>query len=118
MGLKHFKYKETSFSHRPSLTTMVRILPDNRGIVYSDGKSRRNILTFLTPDLKEDYSIALPSTPVQFNEKPDGLYLTTTGNGIFPTDAPWGAVQRWVKNGAAPGYRNKKRQCYLLYKVS
>lgn len=105
MALRHFKYREVSFSHRPPLTTMVKILPGNRGIVYNDSKSRRNILTFLTPALKEDYSMALSSTPVQFDEKPDGLYLTTTGNGIFPTDAPSGAVQRWVKNGVAPGYK-------------
>jgi hypothetical protein len=30
IGLKHFKYREASFSHRPALTTMVKILPDNR----------------------------------------------------------------------------------------
>ena len=104
MGLKHFKYKETFFSHRPSLTTMVKILPDNRGIVYSDGKSRRNILTFLTPDLKENYSIPLQSTPVQFDERSNGLYLTTAGNGIFPTDAARGSIQQWVKNGSQRGY--------------
>lgn len=105
MGLQHFKYKEASFSHRPSLTTMVKILPGNRGIVYGDGKSRRNVLTFLSPDLKENYSIPLQSTPVQFDEKSNELYLTTTDNGIFPTDAPWGSVQRWVKNGSQPGYK-------------
>ncbi|HRP56177.1 VCBS repeat-containing protein [Agriterribacter sp.] len=105
IGLRHFKYKEPSFSRRPSLTTMVKILPGSRGIVYNDSKSRRNILTFLTPGLSEDYSIVLPTTPVQFDEKLNGLYLTTTGNGIFPTDAPVGAVQRWVKNGSQPGYK-------------
>ena len=31
MGLKHFRYKEASFSHRPPLTIMVKILPDKRG---------------------------------------------------------------------------------------
>ena len=105
MGLQHFKFKETSFSHRPSLTTMVKILPDSRGIVYSDGKSRRNILTFLTPDLKENYSIPLQSTPVQFDERSNELYLTTAGSGIFPTDAPSGSLQRWVKNGSQPEYK-------------
>ncbi|HEU4606583.1 MAG TPA: VCBS repeat-containing protein, partial [Chitinophagaceae bacterium] len=105
MGLRHFKYKETSFSHLPSLTTMVKILPDNRGIVYGDGKSRRNILTFLTPDLKENYSIPLQSTPVQFNEISNGFYLTTAGNGIFPTDAARGSIQQWIKNTLEPGYK-------------
>ncbi|MEP7259036.1 MAG: hypothetical protein ABI687_11615, partial [Flavitalea sp.] len=69
IGLPHFKYRETSFSHKPALTTMVKILPDNRGIVYSDGKTRRNILTFLTSALQENYSIPLESTPTSFYEK-------------------------------------------------
>ncbi|QHW00703.1 FG-GAP repeat domain-containing protein [Spirosoma endbachense] len=105
VGLKHFKYREPSFSHRPSLTTMVKILPDHRGIVFSDGKSRRNILTFLTPDLLENYSMRLESTPVHFYEKPNELYLTTVGKGVFPTDAPNGALQRLVKNGSESGYK-------------
>lgn len=105
IGLPHFKYKESSFSNRPALTTMVKILPDERGIVYSDGKSRRNVLTFLTPDLKENYSISLQSTPVQFDEKSNELYLTTAGNGIFPTDAHMGSIQRWTKNESQPGYK-------------
>ena len=105
MGLPYFKYKETFFSHRPSLTTMIKILPDNRGIVYSDGKNRRNVLTFLTSDLKENYSITLQSTPVQFDERSNELYLTTAGNGIFPTDAPGGSLQRWAKNGSQPEYK-------------
>ncbi|GAB3927561.1 hypothetical protein GCM10028804_32900 [Larkinella terrae] len=103
IGLKHFKYREPAFSHRPSLTTMVKILPKNRGIVFSDGKSRRNILTFLTPDLKENYSLPLESTPIHFYEKPDELLLTTVGKGVFPTDASDGALQRFTKNGA--GYQ-------------
>ncbi len=98
MGLKHFTYRETSFSNRPALTAMVKILPDKRGIAYSDGK--RSILTFLTPDLKEHYSIPLQSTPVQFYETPDALYLTTIGKGVFPTDAPNGTLERLVKSGA------------------
>jgi hypothetical protein len=94
MGLKHFKYKEASFSHRPPLTSMVKILPGNKGIVYSDGKGRRSILTFLTPDLQENYSIPLQSTPVQFHEKSNEVYLTTIGKGVFPNDAPDGTMQR------------------------
>ncbi|MEQ9583286.1 MAG: hypothetical protein RIM68_14220, partial [Arenibacter sp.] len=34
MGLKHFKYRESGFSHTPALTTMVKILPENRGVVF------------------------------------------------------------------------------------
>ncbi|MCE7067451.1 VCBS repeat-containing protein [Dyadobacter sp. CY326] len=99
IGLKHFKYRETAFSHRPALTTMVKILPDNRGIAFSDSKPRQHILTLLTPDLKENYSIPLESTPVQFYEKANEAYLITAGKGIFPTDAPHGAMQRLIKNG-------------------
>lgn len=122
MGLKHFNYKETSFSHRPALTTMVKILPGNSGIVYADGKARRNVLTFLTPELKEHYSIPLPSTPVQLLDRTDEFYLTTSGKGIFPTDASEGAVQRWIKNEPATGYtagkpliENLKRPVCIAY---
>jgi len=122
MGLKHFRYKEPSFSHRPALTSMVKILPDRHGIVFSDGKRGRNILTWLTPGLKEKFSTPLPSTPVQFDEKPDAIYLTTIGDGIFPNDAPNGGLFRMVKNGSAPGYKfgsiaipNLKRPVFMAY---
>jgi hypothetical protein len=105
MGLKHFKYRESVFSHRPVLTTMVKILPDNRGILFGDGKGKRNVLTLLTPDLHENYSLRLQSTPIQFYEKSNELYLTTVGNGVFPTDARGGAMQRLVKNASGPGYQ-------------
>ncbi len=84
---------------------MVKILPGHRGIAFSALKSRRNILTFLTPDLKENYSIPLESTPVQFYEKSNDLYLTMAGGGIFPTDARNGTIQRWVKSNPTPGYK-------------
>ena len=104
IGLKHFKYRETTFSHRPPLTSMVKILPDNRGIVYSDGKGRKSILTFLTADLRENYSIPLQSTPVQYHEKAEELYLTTIGKGVFPNDAPDGTIQRLQKTWPNPKY--------------
>ncbi|MCE6991919.1 VCBS repeat-containing protein [Dyadobacter sp. CY323] len=105
MGLKHFKYKESSFNHRPAFTSMVKILPDKRGIAFSDSKNRRNVLTFLTPDLKENYSIPLAATPIHFYENANELLLTTIGKGVFPTDAPDGAMQRFVKNGSEPAYK-------------
>lgn len=122
MGLKHFKYKETLFSNRPSLTTMVKILPGNRGIVFGDGKGTPGNLTFLTPDLRENYSMRLPSTPIHFYEKSNELYLTTVGKGIFPSDAPDGAMQRLVKNAPGPGYTlasiaitNLQRPVFMAY---
>jgi hypothetical protein len=105
MGLKHFKYREASFANRPPLTSMVKILPDNRGVAFSDAKGRRSVLTFLTPELKENYSISLESTPIHFYEKSNELYLTTVGKGVFPNDARDGSLQRWVKNGSQPGYK-------------
>lgn len=104
IGLSHFKYRETAFSHRPALTTMVKILPDNQGFVFGDGKGRRNVLTFLTPKLQEKYTLRLESTPIQFYKKLEDTYLTTIGNGVFPTDARGGSMQRLVKNGPEQGY--------------
>lgn len=104
MGLKHFKYRETSFSHRPAFTTMVKILPDNEGIVFNDSKPGLNLLTFLTPGLKENYTLPLKSTPVQFYEKSNQVYLTETGGGIFPSDAPFGAIQQMIKEKSGDRY--------------
>ena len=104
MGLRHFKYREASFSHRPPMTVMVKILPSKRGIVYSDGKGSRNILTFLTADLQENYSIPLQSTPVQFYEKSNEIYLTTIGKGVFPNDAPGGTIQRLIRTWPQPKF--------------
>lgn len=105
MGLKHFKYREGLFSHRPPLTSMVKVLPDNRGIVLSDGRSKRSVLTFLTPDLRERYSIPIQTTPVQYYEKSNDVYLTTIGKGVFPNDAPDGTMQRLERNFPDPQYK-------------
>jgi hypothetical protein len=78
---------------------MVKILPDHRGIVYSDGKRNKSVLTFLTSDLKKDYDVSFTSTPVHFREKDDTLYLTTAGHGVFPNDLPAGSVQKIFKTG-------------------
>lgn len=122
MGLKHFKYKEALFSNKPALTSMVKILPDNRGIVYGDAKGRSSILTFLTPGLKENYSIPIESTPIQFYEKGNEFYLTTIGKGVFPTDAADGAMHRLVKGGAEQRYKlggvaipNLRRPVFMAY---
>ncbi|MGC4037955.1 MAG: VCBS repeat-containing protein [Chitinophagaceae bacterium] len=104
IGLKHFKYRETQFSHRPPWTTMVKILPDKKGFAFADGKKRQNVLTFLNSDLKENYSLDLTSTLIQMDEKKDGLYLTSIGRGVFPSDAPAGSLQRLVKNDSGTRY--------------
>lgn len=107
MGLKHFKYKEAPFAHRPALTSLVKILPDNRGIVFADAKGRRNVLSFLTPELKENYSVPLETSAVQFYEKNNEVFLTTTGKGIFPTDAQDGSLQRLVKKDSGTGFKSR-----------
>ena len=122
IGLPHFKYKEPAVSHRPALTSMVKIFPDNRGVVYSDAKGGRGVLTFLTSGLQEKYSMLLESTPVQFHEKVDELFLTTIGRGVFPTDAPDGTMQRLVKDGTGLRYNlgsvaisNLRRPVSMVY---
>lgn len=122
LGLQHFKYKEASFSHRPPLTSLVKILPDNRGIVYGDGKGRRSTLTFLTADLQEKYTIPLQSTPVQFYEKSNEVLLTTIGKGVFPNDAPDGTLERLERSWPEPRYkpgntviRNLQRPAFMAY---
>lgn len=101
MGLRHFKYKKASYANRPPLTSMVRILPGRQGVAFSDSKGPRSVLTFLTPDLKENYSIPFLSTPVQLYETSNEIFLTTIGRGILPTDDAHGAIQRLTKNGSA-----------------
>lgn len=103
-GLKHFTYKEAAYSHRPALTSMVKILPDHRGIVYSDGKRNKSILTFLTPELKKNYDLSFSAAPVNFHEKDDTLYLTTAGNGVFPNDIPAGSLHKIFKTGSGQAY--------------
>ncbi|MEQ6120917.1 VCBS repeat-containing protein [Reichenbachiella sp. MALMAid0571] len=122
MGLKHFKYKETAYSHRPPLTAMVRILPNKRGVVYSDGKQDKNSLTFLTPNLELDYNLVFNTTPIHYYEKSDTVYLTTAGKSIFPHDAPEGALQKIYKKEVGQNYNiantiisNLQRPVFMAY---
>ncbi|KAA0993682.1 FG-GAP repeat domain-containing protein [Dyadobacter aurulentus] len=106
LGLRHFKYRKPPTAHRPALTTMVKILPDKQGIVFSDGKGKQKKMTFLNPRLEAQYTIALPSAPVHFYQTSKELYVTTIGNTVFPTDAAEGSVQRWVKGAAGYALSN------------
>lgn len=105
IGLKHFKYKEAPFVHRPAMTTMVRLLPGSRGLVFSDSKAERNVLTFLNDQLREDYSLRLPLAPVQLSERSNEIYLTLIGRNVFPNDAPNGTLQRLKRNWPDPQYK-------------
>lgn len=105
-ALRHFTIKIPAIAQRPPLTTLVKILPKNRGILFNDSKPRKNTLVALNPDLTENYSFSLPATPVQLDEKGKEIFLTTTGNGIFPTDAPAGSIQRWQQKDTGKGYQS------------
>ncbi len=98
MWLSHFKYKESKYSSNPPYTSMVKILDDNRGIVYSDLKPQRNTLTFLNSNLEKDKKIGISATVVQYHERSDSIYLTTIGNNIFPHDAADGTLELMYKN--------------------
>jgi hypothetical protein len=104
MGLEHFVYKEAPYANRPAMTTLVKILPENRGIVYGDGKREQSILTFLTPELEKSYDLGFSTTPVDLYEKEDTLYLTMAGVGVFPNDLPGGSLQKLSKSGGSTTY--------------
>lgn len=109
LGLKHFNYKESSFSHKPPLTTMIKILPKNRGIVFGDGKNKRSNLTFLNSSLDLEDNITFETTPIHYYEKQDTIYLTTIGKSIYPHDSPDGAMQKLFRSGPHAPYRNAKK---------
>jgi len=94
--LSNFKYREAAYANSPPLTAMVKILPKKRGVVFSDSKRNRNILTFLTPDLKKDFDLSFENTPIDYYEKADTVYLTTIGRNVFPNDLADGAVQKLI----------------------
>ncbi|PWJ60676.1 VCBS repeat protein [Dyadobacter jejuensis] len=95
MGIAQFRYKEASLAHRPALTTLVKIRP-GKGLVFSD--SKRNIITFLSPSLQEEYSLPLPASTVGYEERQGQVYLTTTGRGVFPTDASNGGFYQFAQD--------------------
>lgn len=96
IGLGHFKYAEASYVNGPPLTSMVKILPKKRGVVFSDSKRNKNMLTFLTPDLEKDFDLSFENTPIDYYEKGDTVYVTTIGRNVFPNDLADGTVQKLV----------------------
>src|SRR5690606_36263933 len=44
------------------------------------------------------------TTPVDFYEKADTLYLTMAGAGVFPNDLPGGSLQKLSKSGGSETY--------------
>lgn len=120
IGLEHFKYKEALFAHRPALTSMVKILPNKQGLAFSDGKGRMSVLTFLSPQLQEIYTMPLETTPIQLQESAGATYLTTIGKGVFPNDATDGVMYQLFKNGlgyqlSAPLISDLRRPVFMAY---
>ncbi|GGW41430.1 hypothetical protein GCM10007383_27750 [Arenibacter certesii] len=122
MGLTHFIYKEVAYSQRPPLTTMVKIRPEGKGVVYADGKQHINSLTFLTPNLEKEQVVRLKTSPVQYREINNTLYVTTAGKNIFPNDAAEGTLQKITTSG--PGMQlnstevlieNMQRPVFIAY---
>lgn len=95
-GLKHFEYKEASYANRPALTSMVKILSGNKGLVFGDSKRRNNRLIFLTPGLEKNIDMPFDMAPIDYYEKGDTVYLTTIGRNVFPNDLAEGAVQKFI----------------------
>ncbi|WP_149275323.1 FG-GAP repeat domain-containing protein [Pareuzebyella sediminis] len=93
IGLPHFKYQEIAYGHRPPMTAMVKIRSHGRGLIFSDGKPKNNMLTFLDEKLNLEKNILTKNTAVQIDENADSLYLTSIGNTVFPNDFPDGTLQ-------------------------
>ena len=122
MGLKHFKFRQPIHSDAYPLTSMVKILPDNRGIVFSDGNRNRNSLTFLDINLERDYSLNLPGIPIHYYEKSDTLYLTTIGEYVTPYDGFEGALLKVYRKAPEQNYNvanslipNLQRPVFMEY---
>ncbi|MBC8769030.1 VCBS repeat-containing protein [Arenibacter sp. BSSL-BM3] len=108
MSLKHFTYRESAYSHIPALTSMVKILPENRGVVFADSKRNINSLTFLTPNLEKDFVLGLKTAPTHYYEKSDTIYLTTAGKNIFPNDVSDGSLLKIFTKGIGEPYTSKE----------
>ena len=108
MGLEHFTVRESVYSHIPAFTTMVKILPGNRGVVFADSKRNINSLTFLNPKLEKDFVLGLKTAPTHYYEKSDTIYLTTAGKNIFPNDVSDGSLQKIFTKGISESYTSKE----------
>ncbi len=108
IGLKHFKVNPSSFSHRPPLSSMIRILPNDQGIVFGDGKKDMSNLTFLDRDLNQQFNTKLKTTPIHYREDSDTVYLATVGKSLYPHDAPDGNILKLFRQSKNEPYRSAK----------
>ena len=108
IGLKYFKVKVSAFSHRPPLTSMVKILDDNRGFVIGYGKRDFSNLTFYDRKTAQEFNTKLKTTPIHFYEKADTVYLATVGKSLYPHDAPDGNILKLFRKAPGEPIRNAK----------
>jgi len=94
MGLEHFNYRPSNYSHQPPLTALVKILPDKQAVVFGDGKRNISSLNVIDSNLEKDYEIFMKGTPVHYQILQDTIFLTTIGPKIYPSDAPDGIIQK------------------------
>lgn len=102
--LKHFVMKEIQYSRPAPLTSLVKILPDQRGLVYGDTKPHVNKLIFLNANLEFDFELNLKTAPVHYYEKLDTILLTTIGKNPFPNDRFDGDLQKIYKENSGATY--------------
>ncbi len=93
LNLKQFEYREVEFGHRPPMTTMVKIRPNQEGILFADGKPKSNVLSFLDAQQQLQKNILTFNTPIQWEQKGDSSQLLSVGKNIFPNDLPKGSLQ-------------------------
>lgn len=120
--LAHFTYRESDYSRRPSLTTMVKILPEQNGLVFADSKPGINKLIFLDQDLTMRSELNFKTAPIQFDERLDTLLITTIGTNPFPSDRTDGDFQMVYKTGNSQIYNGSsiilpdlKRPVHVAY---
>lgn len=106
--LKLFKYKKAHYSQRPPLTTLVKILPDQKGVVFADTKPMKSKLIFLNKELEKETELNFKTAPVHYLEKSDTLLVTTIGKNPFPNDRLDGDLQMVYKSPLNQSYNKSK----------
>lgn len=107
-NLALFKYKVPKQIQPPALTTMVKILPNQQGLVYSEGRPQFSNLNILNPDLELTTNLRFKTTPIDFRNQSDTLYITTLGKSVFPHDAPEGDIQKVFKQSGGEVYNGTR----------
>lgn len=106
--LRNFTYRDVAHARRPALTTLVKILPEERRLVYADTKPGVSKLFVLDSMLTLESELNFRTAPIQFDTKSDTLYLTTIGINPFPSDRTDGDFQMVYKGEGSSIYDQSK----------